>query len=160
MGTGNGKYGCLELDAADFKVITHLEHGLDGGDGDVELVLQQQILRGDGMSAAERARMKEENRILSYFVYVERERNGNGEMMLKIPNLERDGMKVPLIERLDYFKFETCITREYDILPFKQPDSEFFDQFKNTNNDLPPVVFKNINFTHSLLREIDQINLR
>merc|ERR550525_27074 len=112
------------------------------------------------MNAAERVKMKEENRILSYFVYVERERNEDGETVMKIPNLERDGMKVPLIERLDYFKFETCITREYDILPFKQPDSEFFDQFKNTNHDLPPVVFKNIIFTQSLLREVDQLHLR
>ncbi len=69
-------------------------------------------------------------------------------------------MKVPLIERLDYFKFEQCLTREYDIKSFKIHAVEFKEQFKNTNNDLPPVIFTNMEYTKSLLREQKQINLR
>ena len=124
--------------------------------GDVQIVVQRTLR---DLDEAQREALRRQNRVLTYFAYVEREGQGR-DAKLSFPTLERDGMRVPLIERLDYFKFEECITRKYDIAPFKEKGSEFAQLFRNTNNALPPVVFVDTEHTKALLREVQQINLR
>merc|ERR1712228_62261 len=147
--TGRGQFDCLTLNESDFLILSHAENG-----NDIQLVLQQKQNRNQ--TKTEYIALKKQNKILTFFVYIER------LPQLRIPKIERDGMSVPLIDRLDYFKFEQCITRNYDIAQFKAKGSEFRDLFKTTNNKLPPVVFKNINYTKALLRELkpNGINLR
>eukprot|EP01083_Nonionella_stella_P076151 207362_1 len=151
--TGNGKYDCEVLDPSQFTVTTHLEHVHTHGD--IQLVLQQ--ISDATQTSDEYQNALRKNKVLSYMAYIESD--NKKDMKLQIPDVDRDGMMVPLIERLDYFKFEQCITREYDIVSFKK-DDEFKEQFEDTNNDLPPVMFANMNYTKALLRKQQPFNLR
>ena len=87
---------------------------------------------------------------LAYFVSIEQSKRGE----LRIPMADRDGMDVPVIDRLDLFSAEKCITRNYDVAHIKAMGSEFAALFRKTNNNLPPVVFADANQTKALARKL------
>ena len=156
--TGNGEFDCKILDVNDFTVIEYLESEML-----TYLLIEQGIQYGNVQKYNQ---LKKENRVLQYSVTFKQSRMWDNKIKshvyrYDIPLAMRDDVRVPLIERTSYFKYEKCITNDYDLTPWKDKKTgEFADYLAKTNIHHPPVMFKNEQFTKQLMRKVGKLSLR
>ena len=102
--TGDGKWDCQKLNAADFAVTKHFEDEIEGR-GSMKLSIQQIVENED-----EKQALLKENRLLTYsadFSYESKDK----AVEFKLRKEKKKGFA---IERIDWFKFEECTTNDVD----------------------------------------------
>eukprot|EP01083_Nonionella_stella_P017258 48240_1 len=102
--TGNGEYDCRRLDPSDFKITFYMEMESVNGKN-VEIVIEY-IMTNEREANTRR----NSNTLLSFAVRI----HINRLNQMTIPTILHGGGDIPDIMRTDYFKYENCITTDYD----------------------------------------------
>eukprot|EP01083_Nonionella_stella_P072361 195061_1 len=146
--TGNGQLACNRLNSNDFSIISNIEaskHSIKI----IEIEQTQRSLKAN-VSDEEYKALKEEFKILRYSAVIKQ-----NNITTEIRHLD----DIPLILRKDYFKYEKCLTTQYDLNMYSQWHPYFEQQLQA--GDSPEPVFVNPNMTIQMLQQQrEQWNLR
>lgn len=152
--TGNGEWNCLKLDPDDFTVRLHM---INSG-GNIELIVEYKQFN---LSDKEYEKMKKENRLLSYLVYIDLSHKDD-ETLFEIPVDNHSIGKLPKIIRIDFFKYEKCLTTEYQDYKheFAKYSNYFVRDVKHQFGDSVEPIFVDKSMTIEMLQRRKLWNLR
>ena len=129
--TGNGRWNCLKLDPNDFTVSLHMINSA----GNIEIIVQEK-------DNEQNQDADNDKRLLSVLVYINLNKND-----FSIPLENHSIGKLPKIIRIDLFKYENCLTTNYE-------------SYQHRFGDSVEPIFIDKNMTINMLKYNETYNLR
>eukprot|EP01083_Nonionella_stella_P303095 1047789_1 len=147
--TGLGQLDCKILNKNDFKIISNMRSTVVKKQP-IEIIDIQQTQRSLGVNDTEYEQLKKEFKILTFGAVIDTNQIGY---------TVKHKSNIPEITRKDYFKYEPCITTEYDFANYAPFHSYFARKLQSGDSKEP--VFRNKTLTILMLKQLKEMwNLR
>ena len=126
--------------------------------GNIEILIEYNQF---DLSDEEYEKLKKENKLLSFLVYINLDKDGKGDKFF-IPVDKHSIGKLPKIMRIDFFKYEKCLTTKYQDYKneFVKYNKYFVSYINNQFSDNVEPIFVDKNMTIKMLKQNDLWNLR
>ena len=154
--TGNGNFHCKKLDFNNFDIKLHVKKR----NTDKFMLMIQHKIRNDKDIMDQK-----ESKLLSYIITFDYKKDENGNKLLYIPITAMDEYRRQRknIWRLDYYKFEKCLTIDYSPYEYPQLIDKFPKIFRGQKRNKPGTdlepIFKDKNELDRLIQNTDEISL-